>query len=60
MSWHEVAFSSSYRANPPWSPPSGCLRLIFDGSVVGSLGPSGIRGVITDSLASCMLSFLGP
>lgn len=45
MSWHEVALFL-------------LQGYIFDGSVVDSLGPFGIRGVIKDSLASCVLSFL--
>lgn len=36
------------------------LKLNFDGSSIGNLGPSAIGGTIIDDSGSCLVAFLGP
>lgn len=36
------------------------LKLNFDGSSIGNMGPSGIGGTIIDNSGSCLVTFSGP
>lgn len=52
---------SCFQVIHSWSLPTGnVLKLNFDGSLMGNLGPAGIGGTIFDASGSSLVVNLGP
>lgn len=61
--WKEVFFSYPHRQRitDRWlPPPSGVLKLNFDGRDLGNSGMASVRGVIRNEEGRILLSYLGP
>ncbi|XP_019055746.1 PREDICTED: uncharacterized protein LOC109115811 [Nelumbo nucifera] len=61
--WKEIASSTPVKDTslPSWAPPpSGFVKLNFDGSSMGNPGPSGIGGVLRNEEGMIISLFSGP